>query len=153
WIGLLDRLRDVHVGLIEGWILVILAAKPREVVLSPELLQNLQELKKMLPPGVIAARPSARTIDKAALAELVNDRHLLRDLEGVFEHQLVKGVAFMGERPRGGFVAGLFEDGAMDGSANLDALGATGNRRRQQEGLRVHTPLCGEVATAQPEVV
>src|SRR5918992_3905202 len=58
----------------------------------------------------------------------------------------------MGERPRGGFLPWLLEYGAVDGGPNLDPLGAAGNGRRQQEGLRVHAPLGGEVAAAQPDV-
>jgi hypothetical protein len=92
------------------------------VVLRPELLQDLQELKEVLPLGVIAAGPPARVVDKAALAELVHDGYLLRDLEGVFQDQVVKGVPFMGERPRGGCIPWLFEDGAVDGGPNLDPL-------------------------------
>jgi hypothetical protein len=33
----------------------------------------------------------------------------------------------MGERPRGGLIPGLLEDGAVDGGPDLDPLGAAGN--------------------------
>src|SRR5687767_14555709 len=59
----------------------------------------------------------------------------------------------MGERPWGGLIPWLLEDGAMDGGPNLDLLGAARNGRGQHEWLRVHAPLGGEVAAAQPDVV
>ena len=59
----------------------------------------------------------------------------------------------MGERPRRGFIPWLLEYGAVDGGPNLDPVGAAGNGSRQHEGLRVHAPLGGEVAAAQPDVV
>jgi hypothetical protein len=65
--------------------MVVLPLEPGEVLLRPELLHDLQELKEVLPTCVRAARAPSRAVNEPTLADLVDDGDLFRGLEGVLQ--------------------------------------------------------------------
>ena len=152
-IGLLVGLRDGEVRFVEGRVVIILPLEAGEVLLRPELLQDLQELKELLPPWVRATRAPTRPVNEPAFAELVDDGDLFRDLEGVLQHEMLKGVAFMGQGACGDGLPGLPQHRAVDGRPDLDPAGAAGEGGGEQERLRVHARLLGKVPAPEPDVV
>ena len=96
--GLLVGLGDGQVRFVECGVVVVLPLEAGEMVLSPELFHDLQELIEVVPAIVRAARPRSRAVDEPALADLVDDGYLLRGLERVVQHQIIEGVSFMRQR-------------------------------------------------------
>jgi hypothetical protein len=78
--GLLVGLRDTHVRFVERRVVVVLALEPGEVLFGPELLQELQKLKEILPTFVGTARTCSRAVNEPTFADLVSYRYLLGDL-------------------------------------------------------------------------
>ena len=79
----------------------MLALETGESVLVPELLEKLEVLEEVLPALGRAASAGPCPVYEASLADLVNDGNLFRDLEGVLGLEVVEGVPFVGQRPRG----------------------------------------------------
>ena len=75
-------------------------SKPENLSSSHSWLEQLEVLEEVLPALGRAASAGPCSVDEASLADLVNDGSLFRNLEGVLGLEIVKGVPFVGQRPR-----------------------------------------------------